>query len=88
MSPNRQPTIKRPFVGRKEYLARLASLWKRRRAALVVCVGRRRIGKSRLIQEFGRGEAEHFFEFQGLSPRKGQTNEDQLSSLNFVSLSR
>ena len=78
MSPNRQPAVKRPFVGREEYLARLASLWKRKRAALVVCVGRRRIGKSRLIQEFGRGEAEHFLEFQGLSPRKGQTNEDQL----------
>ena len=80
MSPKQQGRTQRKseFVGRAEYLAKLAACWKRKRASLVVCVGRRRIGKSRLIQEFGRRYAEHFFEFQGLSPRKGQKNEDQL----------
>lgn len=67
-----------PFIGRETYLSKLNALWKRKRAALVVCVGRRRIGKSRLIQEFGYSHADHFLEFQGLSPRSKQTNIDQL----------
>lgn len=80
MTRNRQGKRDRrsPFVGREEYLGKLAAVWKRKRAALAVCVGRRRIGKSRLIQEFSSRHAEHFLEFQGLPPRKGQTNEDQL----------
>ena len=67
------------FVGRQTQLADLKDLWKRRtKAALVTCLGRRRIGKSRLIQEFARRNAQHFFEFQGLTPRDEQTDKHQL----------
>jgi len=49
---------------------------KRRTAGLVVCRGRRRIGKSTLIEEFGKGR--RFYEFCGLAPREGMANEHQL----------
>lgn len=54
------------FVGRTEELELLASLFKKRSASLIVVRGRRRIGKSRLIQEFARGKP--FFAFAGIPP--------------------
>ena len=48
---------------------------KARRACLVVIKGRRRIGKSRLAEEFGRGK--QFLSFTGLAPLKGVTGQDQ-----------
>ena len=81
MARNRQDCLERPpeFVGRNDQLAKLNGLWRRKKASLVVCVGRRRIGKSRLIQEFGCRYANQIIEFQGLPPRAGQTNADQLA---------
>ena len=71
---------KEDFAGREIQLERLAALWRRRKdAALVTCTGRRRIGKSRLILEFGETAGHVFYEFQGLPPREGQTDADQLS---------
>ena len=64
------------FVGREYELGLLEEFRKRRTAGLVVCRGRRRIGKSRLVQEFGKGKT--FYEFYGLAPREGLTNQDQL----------
>ena len=40
------------FIGRKKELERLELLHKKNSASLVVIRGRRRIGKSRLIEEF------------------------------------
>jgi len=57
-------------------LGLLADFRKRRTAGLVVCRGRRRIGKSTLIEKFGKGK--RFYEFYGLAPRAGITNEHQL----------
>lgn len=54
------------FVGRKEELERLNSLHKKKSASLVVVRGRRRIGKSRLIEEFAQGK--RFFTFAGIPP--------------------
>lgn len=65
------------FFGRSAELKRLRQIVQKKTASLVVCLGRRRIGKSRLIQEFG-GEFKKYIEIQGLGPRPGQTNEDQL----------
>jgi AAA+ ATPase superfamily predicted ATPase len=65
------------FFGRSEELLRLKSLTRKKTASLVVCLGRRRVGKSRLIQEFAK-EFDTFIEIQGLAPRHGQTNQDQL----------
>lgn len=43
-----------PYVGRKRELQKLENLWDKKNPSLVVIKGRRRIGKSRLIQEFSK----------------------------------
>jgi len=65
------------FVGRDRELDLLNELFNKKTASIVTCRGRRRIGKSRLIQEFGKG-VKTFLEFQGLPPRQGITSQDQL----------
>ena len=81
MARNRQEHLGRSpeFVGRDDQLGKLNALWRRKTAGRVICVGRRRIGKSRLIQEFGRKHASQMIEFQGLPPRAGQTNAGQFA---------
>ncbi len=46
------------FIGRKEYLDDLSSLWKKRTSSIVACRGRRRIGKSTLFREFAKRTAD------------------------------
>jgi AAA+ ATPase superfamily predicted ATPase len=65
------------LVGRDNELQALRALRQKTSSSLIVLWGRRRIGKSRLAEEFGK-EFSKFYEFQGLGPRKGQTNQDQL----------
>lgn len=65
------------FWGRIPELLELKRIDKLKKSALVVCLGRRRIGKSRLIQEFGK-KIDHYIEIQGLAPRDGQTNQNQI----------
>jgi len=65
----------KPFVGRDNELARLEELSQSGRACLVIIKGRRRIGKSRLAEEFGKGKK--FLAFSGLAPTKGVTAQDQ-----------
>ena len=65
------------FVGREDDLAQLSGLWDKRVASLVTCRGRRRVGKSTLIEEFAKRTAEHFIVIEGLAPRKGMTDEKQ-----------
>lgn len=67
----------RMFVGRKGYLANLNSLWGRDSGVLVTCRGRRRIGKSTLIEEFARLNADFFISIDGLPPRKMMTDKEQ-----------
>lgn len=69
------------FVGRKEQLDALSLLWSKRTSSLVTCRGRRRIGKSTLIEEFARRTADHFINIVGLSPRRGMT--DRRQRMNF-----
>lgn len=64
------------FFGREYELEQLNLFFKKPRAALAVCCGRRRIGKSTLIEHAAGGYP--FYEFYGLSPREGITNQDQL----------
>lgn len=71
----------KPFIGRKVELAELNRIDKHKRATLIVCLGRRRIGKSRLVQEFGKS-FHSYVEIQGLAPRDGQTNGDQLENFS------
>lgn len=64
------------FVGRKEELGQLESLLAKEAASLVVIRGRRRIGKSTLVQEFGK-RFYSYFEFSGLPPERKATAQDQ-----------
>src|SRR5438105_3830984 len=65
----------KPFVGRENELQRLEDLSKSGRSCMVVIKGRRRIGKSRLAEEFAKGKI--FLTFSGLAPVKGVTAQDQ-----------
>jgi uncharacterized protein len=65
----------KPFVGREGELRRLEDLSKTGRACIVVIKGRRRIGKSRIAEEFGKKKV--FLPFSGLAPLKEMTAQDQ-----------
>ena len=65
------------FVGRERDLKDLEALWGRDHGVLVTCRGRRRIGKSTLIEEFAARSADKFICIEGLAPRKGMTDEVQ-----------
>lgn len=72
------------FIGHTEELALLQTLLKKKTASLVVIKGRRRIGKSRLIEEFA-SHIKHdtFYTIAGLLPSKGttaQTQRDEFSA--------
>jgi AAA+ ATPase superfamily predicted ATPase len=56
------------FVGRKEELEQLTSFLTKKSASLIVVRGRRRIGKSRLIEEFAKGK--RFLTFAGIRSLK------------------
>jgi len=64
-----------PFYGRQEELERLGWLLKKKTSSLVVIKGRRRIGKSRLIQEFSKNIKT--LTFTGLPPDKNTTAQTQ-----------
>ncbi len=68
-----------PFIGRSEELQGLKALQGKSSSSLVVITGRRRIGKSTLVGEFSKN-FKHYYEFQGMAPRQGLTNEDQLKN--------
>lgn len=68
------------FVGRKNQLVALEGLWRKPRASLVTCRGRRRIGKSTLVEEFAKRSKAQLIRFEGLAPRKGMSNERQLAA--------
>ncbi|MBS0621895.1 MAG: AAA family ATPase [Verrucomicrobia bacterium] len=63
------------FLGRKEELSRLSRLKRLKKASLVVVKGRRRIGKSTLIQEFAKKK--RFISLSGLPPTSGITQQKQ-----------
>ena len=65
------------FIGRQQELAELELLLDKKVASLVAIRGRRRIGKSRLIEEFGKSAK--FYEFSGLPPTKQTTAKKQRS---------
>lgn len=64
-----------PFIGRQKELEKLNDLLDKKTASLVVIKGRRRVGKSRLIEEFGKHKP--FYRFSGLTPIEGITAQHQ-----------
>ncbi len=66
------------FIGREEELAILASLLKKKSASLAVVKGRRRIGKSRLIEEFTkRHDFNACYVLSGVVPTEKTTAQSQ-----------
>lgn len=65
-----------PFIGRQREMGLLKRLVKKRVASLVVIKGRRRIGKSRLAEEFGK-EMERIVVIAGIPPEDGVNAQDQ-----------
>lgn len=63
------------FIGREQEMNRLRGLFSKNSASLVVVRGRRRIGKSRLLEEFGK-EVRSFF-FSGMPPVSKSTVQSQ-----------
>ncbi len=57
------------FVGREAEIARLKGLLNARSASLIVVRGRRRIGKSRLLAEFGKGIKSYYFSGNPPAPK-------------------
>lgn len=55
------------FYGREDLLGPLGDLLKKRTASLVTCRGRRRIGKSTLVEEFARRNRLKFLKLEGFS---------------------
>lgn len=63
------------FIGRESEMSRLKGLLSKKSASLIVVRGRRRIGKSRLLAEFGK-EMKSFF-FSGNPPIRETTAQSQ-----------
>lgn len=66
------------FRGRSDELKQLKDCLQSPNANLVVLKGRRRIGKSSLIEHFADLEKIQFIKIEGLAPTKGQTDSHQL----------
>ena len=69
------------FVGREEELKQLEALWNKvTKTSLVTVRGRRRIGKSTLIEHFAAKSGAAFLKVEGLSPKTAKSNQDQLKA--------
>lgn len=63
------------FIGRKQQLDSLRGLQNNQKSNLVIIRGRRRIGKSRLVEEFAKGQ--RFIRISGLAPTEKITKQEQ-----------
>jgi AAA+ ATPase superfamily predicted ATPase len=64
-----------PFIGREAEIQELTDLQHKNTASLVIVQGRRRIGKSRLIEEFAKNQK--FCSIAGIAPPKETTAQMQ-----------
>ncbi len=72
--------MKYPFIGRETELEDLKSLYERSKPTLAVIKGRRRIGKSALVDHFAQKnllKGSRFFSFAGLAPTQNITAQSQ-----------
>ena len=70
----------RRFFGREEQLEKLDALWRKGTSSLVLIAGRRRIGKSTLVEEFAARSRCTFIELVGLAPDEQMTNQRQIDN--------
>lgn len=66
------------FYGREELLLDLNRLWSKRGSSFVTCRGRRRIGKSTLIEHFAEQSNARFIKIEGLRPNSALDNAAEL----------
>ncbi len=69
------------FIGRQREMQRLQALQAKKTASFVLVKGRRRVGKSRLIQEFSQ-YFDVFYSFSGLPPDKKTRAKHQLEEFS------
>lgn len=69
-----------PFYGREDILTNLGSLWKKKVPSFVTCRGRRRVGKSTLIEKFAEISGAAFIRIEGARPKAKMTNADELAN--------
>ena len=67
------------FFGREELLDDLLALFGKRTSSLVTCRGRRRVGKSTLIETFARRADARFIRIEGLRPAEKLDNAAELA---------
>lgn len=65
------------FFGREDVLECLDELWGKSVASFVTCRGRRRVGKSTLIERFAEISKARFIKIEGMKPRKSISDEDE-----------
>lgn len=73
--------FKEKFIGRDAELEKLSEFLDKKIASFIVIKGRRRIGKSRLVKEFGKN-FDNVYIFSGLAPSKKTTKEDELNEFS------
>ena len=71
--------MKGSFYGRQEQIADLERLWGKRTSSFVTCRGRRRIGKSTLIEHFAKVSGARLIMIEGLRPAKNLSNSTELA---------
>ena len=68
------------FFGREEEIGDLMALWSKRCGSLVTCRGRRRIGKSTLIEVFAQRSKARFIRIEGVRPKPGFSDKTELKT--------
>lgn len=68
------------FFGREQEMTDLLALWGKRTGSLITCRGRRRIGKSTLIEKFAEKSDAFFIKIEGLRPKAGYSRETELAA--------
>ena len=68
------------FFGRGDVIEQFNALLHKRVASLVTCRGRRRIGKSTLVEVFAKRAGSRFIKIEGRRPERGLSNADELAA--------
>lgn len=68
------------FFGREQEIGELMALWGKRSGSLVTCRGRRRIGKSTLIEVFAHRSKARFIRIEGVRPKPGYSDRTELKT--------
>ena len=68
------------FFGRESQIEQLDALWHKQVGSLVTCRGRRRIGKSTLIETFAHKTGSRFIKIEGVKPKESFSNKNELEA--------